>query len=162
MAPSRIVTIGVYGYGENAFFRALRSEGVDLFCDLRARRGLRGSEYAFANATRLQARLTTLGIVYEHFKDLAPSERARELQRQVDREAGIAKRRRDNLDPAFAKAYSVSLHTESARRALGEIARIATVPALFCVEQLPEACHRSLVAEALSRLTGAPIEHVLP
>jgi hypothetical protein len=49
MAP-RIVTIGVYGWVEEDFFRALVDVRVDLFCDLRARRGVRGSTCACRRA----------------------------------------------------------------------------------------------------------------
>jgi len=35
---------------------------VDTFCDIRARRGVRGSEYAFANHQRLAARLAERNI----------------------------------------------------------------------------------------------------
>ena len=42
----RIVTVGVYGFNEATFFAALRATGVDTFCDIRLRRGVRGREYA--------------------------------------------------------------------------------------------------------------------
>ncbi|HEX9735328.1 MAG TPA: DUF488 family protein [Thermoanaerobaculia bacterium] len=71
----RIVTIGVYGFDEEGFFLALTNAGVDTFCDVRRRRGLRGSTYAFANSRRLQDRLATVGIRYVHVKELAPSHR---------------------------------------------------------------------------------------
>lgn len=50
-----VVTIGVYGYTPETFFAALQEAGVDLLCDIRQRRGVRGAEYAFANSQRLQA-----------------------------------------------------------------------------------------------------------
>ncbi|MFN2179799.1 MAG: hypothetical protein ACK2UV_09955, partial [Candidatus Promineifilaceae bacterium] len=56
-----IVTIGVYGFDETTFFQALKDAGVDTFCDIRRRRGVRGSRYAFANSKRLQKRLAELG-----------------------------------------------------------------------------------------------------
>lgn len=60
----KIVTIGAYGFLEEAFFGALQAAGVDTFCDIRARRGIRGSLYTFANSTVLQRRLGELGIRY--------------------------------------------------------------------------------------------------
>ena len=69
----KIVTIGVYGFDEARFFEALRKVKVDTFCDIRNRRGVRGSTYAFANSLRLQARLAELGIRYLYRKDLAPT-----------------------------------------------------------------------------------------
>lgn len=55
MSLQRVATIGVYGFDADSFFAALVANGVDLFCDLRARRGVRGRECAFANARRLEA-----------------------------------------------------------------------------------------------------------
>ena len=53
----KFVTIGVYGSDEATFFEALQRAGVDTFCDIRWRRGVRGAKYAFANSARLQKRL---------------------------------------------------------------------------------------------------------
>ena len=62
----KLITIGVYGFDEESFFQALLAAGVDVFCDIRQRRGVRGATYAFANSQRLQRRLAELGIpVYE-------------------------------------------------------------------------------------------------
>ena len=48
----KFVTLGVYGFTPSAFFEALQRAGVDTFCDIRWRRGVRGREYAFANSAR--------------------------------------------------------------------------------------------------------------
>ena len=69
----KIVTIGVFGFSEEAFFHALQTAQVDTFCDIRQRRGVRGATYAFCNSKRLQTRLAELGIRYLHRKDLAPT-----------------------------------------------------------------------------------------
>ena len=50
-----ITTVGVYGWTLERWLAALRDAGVALVADVRQRRGVRGSEYAWANATRLQA-----------------------------------------------------------------------------------------------------------
>ena len=68
----KFVSIGVYGYQEEDFFNALRDAGVDVFIDLRQRRGLRGTKYAFANSQRLQNRLREMGLHYIHLRELAP------------------------------------------------------------------------------------------
>ena len=73
MKKIKIVTIGVYGFDELGFFDALCKAGVDTFCDIRSRRGVRGATYAFANSKRLQARLSELGIQYIYRKDLGPT-----------------------------------------------------------------------------------------
>src|SRR5438874_4266574 len=101
----KFVTIGVYGFSEERFFGALRDAGVDTFCDIRMRRGMRGSLYAFANSARLQARLGAMGIRYLHFKELAPSAQTRELQANEDKKLKAGKRSRPVLADAFVQAY---------------------------------------------------------
>ena len=162
MTP-RIVTIGAYGWSEEAFFRVLVRAEVDLFCDLRARRGVRGSAYAFANSERLQARLAGLGIRYVHRADLAPSAETRAAQYAVDRAAKVAKRQRAVLSPAFADAYRrerlESFDSAAFVTGLGPGARVV---ALFCVEREPAACHRSLLAARLAQDLGVEVVHLLP
>jgi uncharacterized protein (DUF488 family) len=67
----KIYTLGVYGTKEAEFFRKLLDNGVDVFCDIRARRAVRGADYAFANAARLEAKLGKLKIAYLPAKELA-------------------------------------------------------------------------------------------
>jgi uncharacterized protein (DUF488 family) len=161
MALQRVITIGAYGFTSDAFFSALVTAKVDLFCDLRARRGLRGRDYAFANSQRLQARLRDVGIRYSHFPELAPTTEIRSLQRRADTEVGVAKRERDQLADSFITAYLALLSGPPALDALDRIASMASVPALFCVERLPSACHRSLVAQRLAK-EAIPVEHLVP
>jgi len=162
MAP-RIVTIGVYGWVEEDFFRALVDAGVDLFCDLRARRGVRGSTYAWANSERLQARLAELGIRYLHRKELAPSAETRSAQIRADRAARVAKRQRAVLSPAFADAYRRErLEGFDSAAFVAGLGPEAQVVVLFCVEREPAACHRSLVAGRLAADLGIEVVHLLP
>lgn len=100
-----LFTIGAFGYDEASFFRALQNAGIDTFCDVRQRRGVRGAMYAFVNSQRLQARLAELGIRYVHVKALAPTSAVREAQKRADKGAGMAKRERTALSPAFVTAY---------------------------------------------------------
>ena len=79
-----ILTIGVYGFSESEFFDAITRSGTDCFCDVRRRRGLRGSTYAFANATRLQMKLEELNVPYLHLKQLSPSPETRAVQHALD------------------------------------------------------------------------------
>lgn len=159
----KIVTIGVYGFDEFSFFEALREADVDTFCDIRARRGLRGATYAFANSQRLQERLAELGIRYIHRKDLAPTRTARDRQAQTDKVLKTAKRKRTVLDEAFIQAYhSECLATFDPTSLLADIQSDTQVVALFCVEREPEACHRSLVAEKLAHVLNLEVEDILP
>jgi len=161
--PTRVLTIGAYGFDEEGFFRALKEAGVDLFCDVRARRGVRGAEYAFVNSQRLQARLAEMGIGYVHMKDLAPSQETREAQYREDKKSGVGKRSRERLGDAFVRAYrgQVLAGFDSADfvREAGADGRSI---ALFCVERTPEACHRSLLASRLAHDLGVSVEHIVP
>ena len=161
MTKPKIVTIGVYGYEEEQWFAALQEAGVDLFCDVRLRRGVRGAQYAFANSQRLQARLAALGIAYLHRKDLAPSKEIRSVQYSVDKGHKVAKRQRQQLSREFAEAYCRQvLSSFSASSFLEELPEGVQVVALFCVERAPEACHRSLIAEKLAQELGLELEHI--
>lgn len=162
-AAIKIVTLGVYGSTEAGFFAALHAAQVDTFCDVRRRRGVRGSAYAFANRRRLEVRLTEMGVRYLHCKDLAPSQALRQRQKVADRAERTAKRRRTVLSEDFMASYreeSLSgFDSEAFARQLGPEARVV---ALFCVERAPAACHRSLLAERLQRDLGVEIVHLMP
>lgn len=162
MTPE-VVTIGVYGWLEELFFRALVEATVDTFCDIRARRGVRGSEYTFANSRRLQARLADLGIRYIHRKDLAPSPAARAGQQFADSATRTPKRLRATLGPAFVDAYRRErLSGFDSAAFVAELGPQAQVVALFCVEREPSACHRSLLAERLVQDLGIRVTHMTP
>ena len=80
-------TIGVYGFTPGKFFETIISNKIDTFLDIRHRRAVRGSQYAFANSNRLQNKLSELGINYIHLPDLSPSDEIRAIQiqfRQVE------------------------------------------------------------------------------
>ena len=148
----KIVTIGVYGFDESSFFDALCKAGVDTFCDIRSRRGLRGATYAFANSMRLQARLSELSIRYVYRKDLGPTKTVRDKQAAADKANKTAKRKRTTLGEAFIAAYHTECLAEfEPQGLLDELESDTKVVALFCVETAPEACHRSLVAAKLAK-----------
>ncbi len=159
----KIVTIGVYGFDESSFFEALCDAGVDTFCDIRSRRGVRGATYAFANNMRLQARLAELGIRYIYRKDLGPTKAVREKQAAADKATKTAKRKRTALGEAFIEAYHTECLTAfEPQSLLDELEPNAKVVALFCVETAPEACHRSLVANKLAQTFNLEVEDILP
>jgi len=161
--PMKFITIGVFGFSEAGFFDALQEAGVDTFCDIRWRRGVRGAEYAFVNSARLQKRLTELGIRYLHFRELAPSPALRQRQSEVDAAAGIAKRKREALSEAFISGYNKErLSIFDSRKFVEQLGPEARTVALFCVEREPAACHRSLLAERLHEELGVQIVHLTP
>ncbi len=158
-----IVTIGVYGFDKERFFQALLDANVDTFCDIRRRRGMRGSEYAFVNSTALQEKLRELGIRYMHVKDLAPSKAIREKQKQEDEKYGVAKRSRKGLGQAFIQDYEQQcLSSFDVHKFMEMLGSETKVVGLFCVEREPEACHRSLVAKKLAVDLKLQISDVTP
>lgn len=154
-------TIGVYNSTEQEYFNKLTDNKIDTFCDIRQRRGVRGSQYAFVNSNRLQARLNELDIKYGHVAELAPTSEIRDLQKEADEQSGELKRERNKLGKVFTIAYKNSILSkfdiDSFIDKLDEAGAGRVV--LFCVEERPEACHRSIVSDRLSTL-GYNITHL--
>jgi uncharacterized protein (DUF488 family) len=156
-----ICTIGVYTKTESQFFEQLVKARVDSFCDVRNRRGMRGSLYAFVNSARLQARLAAQRIHYYHFRDLAPSDKIRQAQKLQDEASGIGKRSRVTLSVEFKRLYwEECLSKFSSIDFIKRLSPGATKIALFCVEADHRACHRSLLADRLSMDLGSTITHL--
>jgi uncharacterized protein (DUF488 family) len=157
-----VATIGVYGWTLERFLDALRGAKVGLVLDVRQRRGVRGSEYAWANSARLQAALAGAGIGYAHHKELAPTTELRQLQYLEDARAGVGKRSRVELAPEYVHRYTREiLDRVDLAPVVAELPADAA-SALLCVERDPEACHRSLIAERLETAYGIPIVDLLP
>jgi len=157
----RILTIGVYGWSPERWITALRNAGCDLVVDIRARRGVRGREHAFANSTRLQALLHDADLPYVHLPSLAPSRATRDTQVAADALARRTKRDRSSLSEAFADAYRLQVVDQVDWAAILRTLN-GTAPALLCVERLPTACHRSIVASELGRLEHVRVEDLVP
>ena len=158
----RVVTIGVYGFTLDAFLDALRSVDARLVMDVRQRRGVRGSEYAWANAKRLEAALAEAGIEYEHHIELAPTTELRQAQYREDERRGIGKRNRRALAPAYRDGYLAQILDRVELGPIVESMPEDAASALMCVERDPEACHRSLIAARLEREFGVAISHIRP
>jgi uncharacterized protein (DUF488 family) len=157
-----IATIGVYGWTLERFLAALHVAGVGLLVDVRQRRGVRGSDYTWANAGRLEAVLATAGIAYSHHKELAPTTELRQTQYREDDRLGVGKRSRIELAPEFRDRYLREILDHVDLRGLVDELPPDRGAALFCVEGDPEACHRGLVAERLALEYGFGIVHLLP
>lgn len=163
MTVPEFFTIGVYGFTPDAFFNALTAASIDTFCDIRVRRGVRGSEYAFANATRLQNELAERSIQYLHILALAPPIEIRQAQYALDKETHTAKRKRTELSDAFKDAYREAvLSSFDSKAFLDELGSDAKRVVLFCVERDAAACHRSLVAQRLEHDLGVTVTHLAP
>jgi uncharacterized protein (DUF488 family) len=157
-----VATIGVYGFTVQMFLECLRAAGVGLLVDVRQRRGVRGSEYAWANSTRLQATLAEVDIEYHHRKELAPTTELRQLQYRDDERQGVGKRSRRQLAREYRDRYIAEILDRADLDAV--VAELPTdrATALMCVERDPEACHRSLIAERLAAQYGVAEIHLRP
>jgi uncharacterized protein (DUF488 family) len=157
-----VATIGAYGWTLDAFLDALRTARVAQVLDVRQRRGVRGSEYAWANATRLQTALARAGIEYRHHKELAPTTELRHVQYREDERLGVGKRSRVELAPEYVERYTREILDRADLAAL--LAELPTdaASALLCVERDPEACHRSLIAARLAGEHGVRVVDLRP
>jgi len=154
-------TIGVYNSTETEYFNKLIENNIDTFCDIRQRRGVRGAKYSFVNSNRLQEKLNELDIKYGHVLDLAPTYEIRDLQKEADAKLGELKRDRNKLGKIFTIAYKdrvlEKFDFDSFIDKLDEVGANRVV--LFCVEEKPEACHRSIVTDKLEKI-GYIITHL--
>jgi uncharacterized protein (DUF488 family) len=158
----RVATIGVYEADLDSFLAALREADVALLLDVRQRRGVRGREYAWANAQRLQAALRDAGIAYEHHLELAPTTELRHLQYAEDDRLGVGKRSRRELAPAYVEGYRREILDRIDLAPIVDGMPDGRTTALLCVERDPEACHRSLLAEELHATCGVEVVHLYP
>jgi len=157
-----VVTIGVYDWTPERFLAALRDAGVRQLLDVRQRRGVRGPQYAWANARRLQAALDEAGVEYRHHKELAPTTELRRLQYAEDARRGEGKRSRTVLAPEYVERYTSEILDRADLEPIVAAMPAGGAAALFCVEADPEACHRSLVAARIHERFGLAVTHIRP
>ena len=158
----KMATIGVYGFDGESFLQRLRRADTRLLLDVRQRRGVRGSEYAWANSRRLQAALAHARISYEHHRELAPTTELRQLQYAEDDRRGVGKRSRRELAAEYACRYTTEILECVNLTPIVSALPTGGTAVLFCVERDPEACHRSLIAQRLTKQYGVTIEHLRP
>ncbi|WP_189644894.1 DUF488 family protein [Bacillus thuringiensis] len=157
----QFLTIGVYGFTEVEFFEALVKNQVDLFIDIRQRRGVRGKKYSFVNSKYLQNKLKELGIQYIHKKELAPTNEIREAQKKADELNRVSKSQRMQLGTVFRDKYILTILDNFELEQLTEKLETQYENAvLFCVESTPKACHRGIIAEKLTQL-GYSTRHII-
>src|SRR3954454_9513391 len=103
---AQFATIGVYGFDGAGFIGALEEAAVGIVLDVRQRRGVRGSEYTWANSKRLQAALGEAGIGYRHLPELGPTTEMRQLQYEEDARRGEGNGSRSVLAPEYVRRYT--------------------------------------------------------
>jgi uncharacterized protein (DUF488 family) len=157
-----VATIGVYGATAEDFLACLREAEVEQVLDVRQRRGVRGAEYAWANAARLEQALYDAHVDYRHHLELAPTTELRQLQYAEDDRQGVGKRSREQLAPAYRDGYLAEILDQVDLAPIVEAMPKQARAALLCVERDPEACHRSLIAERLVAEFGCEVVHLRP
>jgi uncharacterized protein (DUF488 family) len=158
----RIATIGVYELDAPHFVRMLDDAGVTKVFDIRQRRGVRGPQYSWANAQRLQALLTDARIGYEYHPELAPDTELRQLQYRDDDREGVGKRSRVRLAPEYVRIYTEEILDLVPLEPFVRRLPVHGIGALLCVEATAQACHRSLVAARLAERFGFEVVHLEP
>ncbi len=136
MSGPLLLTAGYQGLSLEGFIAALKEAGAGLLLDVRWRASSRSPGFA---KTALRRVLAEAGVAYEHLPALGcpPDVRSAYL------ETG-------DLD-AFSRGYLAHLATKPDELAgLARLVRGATV-CLMCMEADPRGCHRSLLADELSR-----------
>ena len=157
-----VATIGVYGFTVQTFLERLREADVGQLLDVRQRRAVRGSDYAWANSARLQAALVDADIEYCHHKELAPTTELRQLQYREDDRRGVGKRSRTQLAREYRERYVAEILDRADLDAVVAELPNERTAVLMCVERDPEACHRSLIAERLAADYGIDVTHLRP
>ncbi|MCB2211457.1 DUF488 domain-containing protein [bacterium] len=163
----KLFTIGAYGSTADEFFARLREHDIPVLVDIRWRRGMRGAEYAWANKSRLETRCAEEDIVCWPVQRVAPPPELRAVQYAADKQGKVAKRQRSTLSAEFCHAYEQRiLATVDLDDVVHEIRDLAphlhdpVKVCFFCVEKEAEACHRSLLADALAARYGWPVTHL--
>jgi uncharacterized protein (DUF488 family) len=144
-----ILTIGYEGASVPRFLDALREAGVELLVDVRALASSRRPGFA---KTALAANLVSAGIDYLHLRKLGTPAEGRAAAR-----AG----RTSEMQRIFRE----QLATDEAQGQLAEvdaIVREGKQVCLLCFEAEAVECHRAIVADALSRRTGAQVRNLAP
>lgn len=162
LMATAIATVGVYDFDAAGFLRTLEAAGVTQIIDVRQRRGVRGSQYAWANAQRLQTLLAQAQIAYEYHPELAPDTEMRQLQYREDAREGVGKRSRVHLSPEYVGTYTREVLDLVPLEPLVNRLPVHGIGALLCVEATAQACHRSLVAARLAERFGLEVIDLEP
>jgi uncharacterized protein (DUF488 family) len=138
-----ISTIGYEGTTIGAFVAALRGASIDVLIDVR---DLPLSRKKGFSKNQLAQILAKSNIEYVHLKGLGDPKDGRNAARAGDYEL-------------FRKIFGQHMETEIALRDIDTAATLVKNrrSCLMCFECLHHNCHRSIVAESLSRITKLAI-----
>jgi uncharacterized protein (DUF488 family) len=143
----KLRTIGYEGATVNAFLATLQEAGIQLLVDVRAVASSRRPGFA---KTRLAANLAGAGIDYLHLRGLGTPADGRAAAR-------------GGRPHEMQRIYHAHLETDDARDALHSLVDLIAGDrqvCILCFEHDPQHCHRSLVADAVNRITPIEVEHL--
>jgi uncharacterized protein (DUF488 family) len=143
---SMLATIGYEGSSLDDFLATLTTAHVRTLIDVRELPISRRAGFA---KKALSAALAGAGIEYVHLKGLGDPKPGREAARANDHKK-------------FLSIYTAHLKTAAAR---GDLAEAVTLSenggaCLMCYERDPKTCHRRLVADEISAITGSVVRHL--
>jgi uncharacterized protein (DUF488 family) len=143
---STLATIGYEGATLEDFLATLSTARVRTLVDVRELPISRRAGFA-KNA--LSAALANVGIKYVHLKGLGDPKPGREAARANDHKK-------------FLSIYIAHLKTSAAQDHLAEAVSLSEGggACLMCYERDPQVCHRKLVADRISAITGSVIRHL--
>lgn len=145
---STILTIGFNKKPLRRFAEMLQAAGVDALIDVRLNNTSQLAGYA--KRDDLAYILELLGIAYERYVELAPTDQ-------------LLKDYRETKDFQVYEREFEKLIRERDMVAVGrEILKRYSRPCLLCAEEASDECHRRLVAEAWAReIDDVDVEHLV-
>lgn len=147
MEARTVYTIGYEGFDPETFLWKLQLDRIEVVADVRDSPRSRNPGF---NQARIRGFLESHGLTYTHFPALgAPASLRAQLRLDRDLECYLASYRE---------------HLAGQAAALDELARLveSRTVCLLCLERDPQECHRSVLAEALQRLSEGKlaIQHI--
>lgn len=141
-----LFTIGYERASFDAFATTLADAGVCVLVDVRAQPHSRRREFAFKH---LGPALDAHGIRYESWPELGTPAAGREAAKRGELET-------------FARIFEAQLATPEARDALERLCALSRRErvCLMCYERDPRRCHRSIVAERVTAMSGDDVQHL--
>lgn len=142
----QIFTIGYEKSSIDDFVNRLTDADIEILVDVRE---LPLSRKRGFSKKGLDAAVTEAGIDYLHVKALGDPKPGRDAARAGNHDL-------------FVSIFTQHIESEEGQNALAELADIVRGKriCLTCFERHHEGCHRKIVAERLSVLIGAPVEHI--
>lgn len=145
-ANPAVYTAGYEGKSVDAFFNHLLKKGIQLIIDVRANPISRCYGFSKRQLSEIAKRL---GLSYRHMPNLGiPSEYRTDLTDFDSYQRLLKKYEQEMLPQLENEINEVGKLTEE------------TAAVLVCVEKDVRCCHRSRLADAVSRKTGLEVKHI--